>query len=168
MTYHSPCPFCSKIENRERAVLQNDHAWAFLTHTPIVPGHVLICPIRCVATVDELDRDELSALFELRSRLKIALIDAFGAEGFNFAWNEEFVAGQTVSHVHLHMLPRKTGDAGILGYEPRKFLYRPGSREPSPSAELVAVARSVREAVIRLQSLPTRSSGKATTRVPLQ
>lgn len=54
------------------------------------------------------------------------------------------MAGQTVPHFHLHIVPRKQGDAGILEYEPRKFLYRPGSREEGPEAELQSVAAQIR------------------------
>ena len=66
-------------------------------------------------------------------------------EGFNFAWNDGPIAGQSVPHFHLHVLPRKQGDTGITEYEPRQFLYRPGSREASPEAELAAIAKMIQE-----------------------
>ncbi|MBI4150334.1 hypothetical protein HY488_02940, partial [Candidatus Woesearchaeota archaeon] len=56
-------------------------------------------------------------------------------------------AGQNISHLHLHIIPRKGGDAGITDYEPRKFLYRPGSRETSPENELRDVAALIRRAL---------------------
>ena len=77
--------------------------------------------------------------------LKSAMIKAFAAEGFNYAWNEELVAGQTVPHLHLHMLPRKKGDSGIVDYEPRKFLYRPGERSDSPDQELIKVTELIKK-----------------------
>ena len=113
----------------------------FLTNIPVVPGHILICPIRCVATFDELTQEEINAIFDLRNKLKTVLTKVFGAEGFNYAWNEGQSAGQAVSHFHLHMLPRKVGDTGITEYEPRKFLYRPGSREESPKSELESITK---------------------------
>jgi len=73
------------------------------------------------------------------------MIKAFAAEGFNYAWNEELVAGQTVPHLHLHMLPRKKGDSGIVDYEPRKFLYRPGERSDSPDQELIKVTELIKK-----------------------
>jgi diadenosine tetraphosphate (Ap4A) HIT family hydrolase len=79
------------------------------------------------------------------TQLKAALLKVFQAEGFNYAWNEGKLAGQSVPHFHLHILPRKEGDTGILEYEPRKFLYRPGERETSPEQELNAVAELIKK-----------------------
>ena len=128
-------------------IVENDVAWAFPTNIPIVPGHVVIVPKRCVALFEDMTDDEREAVFALREQLKIALIKTFGAEGFNYAWNEGKLAGQSVPHFHLHMLPRKTGDTGITEYEPRQFLYRPGEREATPEDELRAVAQLIRDAL---------------------
>jgi diadenosine tetraphosphate (Ap4A) HIT family hydrolase len=98
-----------------------------------------------VPSFDDLTKKEISAIFNLRSKLKKSLIKMFNAKGFNYAWNEGKLAGQAVSHFHLHMLPRKKGDAGITQYDPRKFLYRPGSRETSPDEELNAVVEEIKK-----------------------
>ena len=139
------CPFCEDPIIKDREVIKNEYAWAFPTNIPIVPGHLLICPIRCVGTIDELSEQELMAIFDLIQKLKPVLKKSFNTTGFNYSWNEGQVAGQSVPHVHIHILPRKEGDTGITEYEPRKFLYRPGSREASPEEELKAVAMLLRE-----------------------
>ena len=110
---HTECPFCTKRDIQSRVIARNDHAWAFPTNAPIVPGHILVCPIRCVPSLDDLLEEELIAIFELRREIKEALIQAVGAQGFNFAWNDLSVAGQTVPHLHLHVVPRRMGDEGI-------------------------------------------------------
>jgi len=92
---------------------------------------------------EDLSQDERSAIEELRQSICNSLKKSFGATGFNFAWNEGKDAGQAVPHFHLHIVPRKEGDAGITEYEPRKFLYRPGMRETSPEEELAEVARII-------------------------
>lgn len=138
------CVFCTDTDVRDREVYRDERVFAFPTNIPIVPGHLLVCPVRHVARLEELSAEELNALTGAVVKLKTALAKAFGAEGFNYAWNEGAVAGQSVPHLHLHLLPRVTGDEGITEYEPRKFLYRPGSREESPREELIAVARLVR------------------------
>ena len=114
---------------------------------PITPGHTLIAPVRHVQKFEELTEQERMAIFDLTAEIKIALRDLFGAEGFNLAWNEERVAGQSIPHFHLHVVPRKQGDEGITEYEPRKFLYRPGSRETTPEKELQAVAQQIKKAL---------------------
>ena len=144
----SKCVFCELPEIAERTVLKNELAWAFLTNIPITPGHILIAPIRCVQTFSEMTPAEVAAIFELREKLAPVLKKVFGAEGFHFAWNEGEAACQNVPHFHMHMVPRKKGDEGITEAEPRKFLYRPGSRKDSPEAELKAVADKIQKAFV--------------------
>jgi len=134
------CPYCTLPEIQERKIIENNLAFAFLTNIPIVVGHTLVVPKRHIAKYENLTHEEMRAIEELRVKIIKALIKTFGAEGFNFAWNDEKIAGQSVSHFHLHIVPRKTGDTGIYEYEPRKFLYRPGERETSQEEELRKVS----------------------------
>jgi diadenosine tetraphosphate (Ap4A) HIT family hydrolase len=138
------CPFCTDPGVQERLITKNKFAEAFPTNIPVVPGHVLIVPLRHVAAFEEMTKEELDAIFQLRNLLKPALVTTFEAEGFHYAWNEGEVAGQSIPHFHLHMIPRKKGDEGITEYEPRKFLYRPGSREKTPEAELREIASLIK------------------------
>lgn len=128
----------------DRTIAENELAVAFLGKMPIVPGHILICPKREVAKSEDLSFEEWCDILELKRIVCEKLKDVFQAEGFNFAWNEGELAGQSVAHFHLHILPRKTGDTGILEYEPRMFLYRPGTRDLSPQEELASVASLLR------------------------
>ncbi len=139
------CVYCTSPEIRERAIVRETLVWAFPTNIPIVPGHVLVAPVRHMEKFIDLTRKERDAFFDLAMRLRPTLSELFGAEGFHFAWNEGAVAGQSVPHLHLHMVPRKAGDAGVVEHDPRRFLYRPGSREATPEAELQAVSKSIKE-----------------------
>lgn len=141
--------FTTLPEIKDRTIAENETAWAFLTNIPITPGHALVVPKRVVATVEELTEQELLDIFSLASQVKDALRKTFGAEGFNCAWNEGEDYGQSVPHFHLHIVPRTPGDDGITKYEPRKFLYRPGSREPSPESELATIATAIRRNINR-------------------
>ena len=143
MSVKPNCVFCDMPAIKERALIKNDLAWAFLTNIPITSGHTLISPVRCVESFEDMTSEEKAAVFELRDTLIPVLKKVFGAEGFHFAWNEGKVACQNVPHFHLHVVPRKKGDEGITEAEPRKFLYRPGSREDSPEAELRKVAEMI-------------------------
>ncbi|MEX1112927.1 MAG: HIT domain-containing protein [Patescibacteria group bacterium] len=139
----TPCDFCDLPEVQDRVFLETDLVKALPTHMPVVPGHVLIIPKRHVSGEADLTADEREAISRTVRTLRGALADLFGAEGYNFAWNEGI--GQSVPHLHLHMLPRKEGDTGITKYEPRQFLYRPGSREKTPESEARAVAALIRD-----------------------
>lgn len=135
--------FTSLPEIKDRTIIENDTAFAFLTNTPINPGHTLVSPKRVVATNDELTDKELLDIFELVSRVKKVLKKVYGAEGFNCAWNEGKDYGQSVPHFHLHIVPRTQNDNGIEEYEPRKFLYRPGSRQETTESELAKTAKEI-------------------------
>ena len=142
------CAFCDGVSLTSRiTIAENESALAFPTNMPITPGHTLIIPKRHVTYYEELTDTEKRDIESLRVSLKAALRSALGAEGFNYAWNEERVGGQSVPHVHLHIVPRKEGDEGVHSYEPRAFLYRPGSRKTSPDEELNAVAEELRSAL---------------------
>jgi histidine triad (HIT) family protein len=135
------CDFCELPQIKKRQVVENDLTWAFLTYTPIVPGHTLIAPKRCVSKYEGLTIDEKSAIEDLRVKVCALMKETFESEGFNFAWNEGKDCGQSVPHFHLHVLPRKKGDSGIYEYEPRKFLYRPGVRDIIPEEELQEIVK---------------------------
>ncbi len=82
------CAFCECNDKNERIIYSNKLVEAFLSNQPIVIGHTLIIPKRCVATFEELTDEEKDAIFGLMKKIKIALKETFNCEGFNFAWNE--------------------------------------------------------------------------------
>jgi diadenosine tetraphosphate (Ap4A) HIT family hydrolase len=143
------CAFCDNPDVQKRLVIENDLAFAFLTNTPIVPGHILVITKRHVQYYEESTEEEREAIESLRVELKKAMLATFDAEGFNYAWNEEEIGGQSVPHFHLHIVPRKKGDAGIYKYEPREFLYRPGTRAQSLEGELMEVVESLKTALAK-------------------
>ena len=64
---------------KERTIARNHLAFSFLTHMPIVPGHLLICPIRIVESHEELTFEEWQAILELQHQVCHALKKVFGA-----------------------------------------------------------------------------------------
>jgi diadenosine tetraphosphate (Ap4A) HIT family hydrolase len=142
------CAFCDAAQVTDRMIVENDLARAFPTNAPIVRGHTLITPKRHVTYHEDLTDAERNAIEELRMRLHTVMKKVFCAEGFNYAWNEEKIGGQSVPHFHLHMLPRKEGDAGVYQYEPREFIYRPipvDQRPISGEDELEEAAKTLRD-----------------------
>ena len=78
--------------------------------SPILPGHSLIVPKRHVASVLELAEDETAEFLQLARSATRLLLAVFEATGFNWTIQESEPAGQTVEHLHLHIIPRKAGD----------------------------------------------------------
>jgi len=141
------CGFCKDKENNEnnkRIIIETKLSKVFPSNQPIVLGHTIIIPKRCVPNFEDLTINEKNDIFELMTKIKLSLKNSFNCKGFNHAWNENIIAGQTVPHFHLHIVPRKKGDDGIYEYEPRKFLYRPNSRENSPNQELIKIAQIIK------------------------
>ena len=82
----------------------------FVNLKPVVPGHVLFVPRRVVHRLCDLHLDELHDLWSLVHACAPALEAHFGATAMTFAVQDGAAAGQTVPHVHVHVLPRKAGD----------------------------------------------------------
>lgn len=142
------CPFCTNKEVKDRIIIENDFAFAFPTNTPIVPGHILICPKRHIQYYEDTTLEEKNAIEELRVKIKKSLKNVFGTQGFNWAWNEEKIGGQSTPHIHIHVVPRREGDQGIYQYEPREFLYRPSPRSViTPNEELMEIVRLIQKAL---------------------
>ena len=142
------CVFCTKVEIADRLVAQNDLAWAFPTNIPITPYHMLVVPKRCVARFENMTNEERLAVFDLAETIMQALRKIDEAQGFNCAWNQEKLAGQSVPHFHLHIIPRKEGDTGLLGYDPRSMLYRTGDRDPVSEDAIEEVSTQLRKAIL--------------------
>jgi diadenosine tetraphosphate (Ap4A) HIT family hydrolase len=131
VTEAEPCPFCEKVESREGLVLANDWAIAFPDAFPLTDGHTLVVPRRHVARSEGLEPDEWNGLFELVREVASEAASAPGVEGVNVGFNSGEVAGQTVFHAHVHVIPRRPGDVedprgGVRGLIPDKADYWTG------------------------------------------
>jgi len=100
------CPFC---ENKEPRLASNDHAFAILDRSPISAGHTLIISRSHVPTIFDLPSSEYAACFELMREAKELLSREHGAESFHVVVNCGPGADQTVSHAHIHLVPRYPG-----------------------------------------------------------
>ncbi|PNW69919.1 hypothetical protein CHLRE_17g698266v5 [Chlamydomonas reinhardtii] len=82
----------------------------FVNLKPVVPGHVLVSPLRHVKRFADLTPEEVSDLWLLAQRIGSAVEGHYGAASLTLAIQDGPMAGQTVPHVHIHVLPRKAGD----------------------------------------------------------
>lgn len=93
-----------------RVVVQNHLAIVVRDAYPVSPGHSLVMPKRHVGSFFELGRDEREAVLDLLGIAKSLLDREFAPTAFNVGINDGPCAGQTVAHVHLHLIPRYSGD----------------------------------------------------------
>ncbi len=100
------CPFCEA----DGEILGNELAFAKYDAYPVSPGHLLVIPRRHVADWFEVTDEEQQAIFSLVSEGKKILDAEFKPDGYNVGINCGEAAGQTIFHVHVHLIPRYTGD----------------------------------------------------------
>ena len=120
------CPFCPPKENE----ILETHALAvaITDSNPLTKGHSLVVPRRHVASFFELTGEERLAIGELLDRLKASIDAKHGPDAYNIGINDGAAAGQTVMHLHVHLIPRYKGDAddprgGVRWIFPRKADY---------------------------------------------
>jgi ATP adenylyltransferase len=103
------CPFCHPDPERE-LLSESATVYALLDRYPVSPGHALIIPKQHVNSYFELSDRVRTACWLMVSRVQTILSQRFQPEGFNVGINVGAVAGQTVPHVHIHLIPRYPGD----------------------------------------------------------
>ena len=133
-----PCVFCAIVKGEAPAsiVYRDDSVMAFMDIRPVNAGHVLVMPLKHEMSVLSLDDDAASHIFAIGRRVAAALKDAgVRLEGFNLFLANGTVAGQTVFHAHLHVLPRFTGDG--LGFTRNANVRMPPQSELDETAERI-------------------------------
>lgn len=121
------CPFCN-LASKVELISETATAMAFLDSFPVNPGHTLIVPKRHVASYFELSIHEQRALWLLVNRCQSIIQNRHNPEGFNVGINVGETAGQSIFHVHIHLIPRYKGDVenprgGVRGVIPSKQNY---------------------------------------------
>ncbi len=104
----NPCPFCTLP--RERILGENKHAVWIRDGYPVSPGHSLVIPRRHVGSFFEVTDEERGDMLALLDLAKAAATDEFNPDGYNVGINDGPSAGQTVPHLHIHLIPRFKGD----------------------------------------------------------
>ena len=132
------CIFCKILNNElpSARVYEDGHAIAFLDIFPFTKGHVLVIPRVHVATLPDLPQDALCGLIRAVQNVSRLVMAGMKCDGFNLAQNNGACAGQSVHHVHFHIVPRYEGVA--VEWVGHKNLYAEG--------ELAEVAKKIKGA----------------------
>lgn len=113
---------------------------SFLNRAQFERGATLVVPNKHVGSLLQLERDVMLAIFEEAQRLTAAMVKAFGAVGLNMFQNNGIKAGQSISHYHVHLVPRyETSEPGKL-FDARDYPH-------TPVAEMERIAVELRRAL---------------------
>ena len=104
----SACPFCTLPA--DRIVASNDLALVVRDGFPISPGHTLVIPKRHFGSFFEATDEQRDAMLILLDQARRDIGGELAPDGFNIGINDGAAAGQTVPHLHLHLIPRFEGD----------------------------------------------------------
>ena len=125
---NNPCIFC-KIR-KEELQFENQLAYSSKDSYPVSEFHSLIVPKRHVETYFDLNEEEIQACNDLilKTKEKILKLDS-SVKGFNIGTNSGKVAGQSIMHCHIHLIPRREGDVenpqgGVRSVIPTKQHYK--------------------------------------------
>lgn len=121
------CPFC-RVEADREIIASSALSLAFFDGFPVSPGHALIVPRRHVASFFDLTKEEQQDMFHLADEVKRIVDQNLNPDGYNLGINVGEAAGQSIFHVHLHLIPRYAGDVpnprgGVRGVIPSKQNY---------------------------------------------
>ncbi|MDD6828902.1 MAG: HIT family protein [Bacteroidales bacterium] len=121
------CPFC-KVESEREIIASSLLSVAFYDGFPVSPGHALIIPKRHVSSFFDLSKEERQDLLNLADSVKRILEERYHPDGYNIGINVGEAAGQSIFHVHMHLIPRYQGDVpsprgGVRGVIPTKQNY---------------------------------------------
>ena len=114
------CIFCM-IANGEipaRTVYENEHLRVILDNAPATRGHALVMPKEHYADITEIPVDLAGEVMKAAAEVAGIYKEKLGFDGLNLIQNNGELAGQTVHHFHLHIIPRYKGDGQRIGWKP--------------------------------------------------
>lgn len=121
------CVFCDKIKNKEY-FYENEKVVAFYDNYPVNKGHTLIIPKRCIENYFETTKEEVVYFDKALKDIKKILDEKYCPNGYNIGINNGIASGQTIMHLHIHLIPRYDGDTpdpkgGVRGVIKEKQKY---------------------------------------------
>jgi len=102
------CPFCTL--QKDRIVSENESTLTVRDAFPVSDGHTLVIPKRHVESLFDCNPDEKADILQALEEAKVALDKEFSPDGYNIGINDGEAGGQTIPHLHIHLIPRYRGD----------------------------------------------------------
>lgn len=112
---HEDCLFCKIIDGEvpSAKVYEDEHVYAFIDIGQVTEGHTLVIPKQHAKDIYDLSSETAKELFSRIPKLAQAVKDAYHPVGLNIVNNNGEFAGQTIYHVHLHLIPRYDNEDGF-------------------------------------------------------
>jgi histidine triad (HIT) family protein len=116
------CAFCNAAVLESQKFYEDDLVLALYTHKPIFPGHCLVIPRRHVERFESLTDEEITQMGRVIKKIDRAVTKVFGTSSYLLLQKNGLEVGQSVPHVHVHYIPRRTGDDSSLGFFIKMFI----------------------------------------------
>lgn len=143
------CPFC--LDTDHPYVFYSNHNFrAIYNRAPILPGHALIIPARHVTSFDALSLAELENIMVFTRKVNHIIEKLFPSDGLNWTLQDGAAAGQTIDHLHVHVIPRVQGDLPDPGdwypklQESQEKLIDSYSRPQHTEDELILITKKLK------------------------
>lgn len=131
----SECPMCrfARGEDPAEVLYEDKHVLCLLNKNPVTKGHSLVIPKKHYATLSDLPSDDLARCTSVFQKMARRIARALKASGYNLIQNNGEAAGQSIGHVHFHLVPRFEDDGYIISW----------SGDPASLDQLQSVRREI-------------------------
>ena len=121
LTLNASCPFCDETILNNQKLYENKLVYALYTHKPLIPSHFLVIPKRHIERLEELTDEEMLSIFHTLDKVQQASSKVFNTVSYFIHQKNGIEAGQTVPHLHFHLIGKELGDDSDI-----KFAFKPG------------------------------------------
>jgi diadenosine tetraphosphate (Ap4A) HIT family hydrolase len=104
------CIFCDLANEKSIYLLENKLFWSCLDDLPVTNGHALVIPKRHVDSFFDLSEEEIKSAYDLIKEVKDIIDKKYHPDAYNIGLNDGKAAGQTIFHLHIHIIPRYFSD----------------------------------------------------------
>ena len=145
------CIFCNQIILKKETFYEDSHFIAVYNIRPVVKGHCLVIPKRHVLELGELNAEERKDFLTFSNKAVFLALEYSGVRDFDFLLQKGENAGQSIKHLHFHIIPRKKNDG--LNTAKKEFLGSFHERETTTSqlteVELVKIIKELKEIIVK-------------------
>jgi len=115
------CEFCDLIKGKMNKIYEDDLIYVMLAPKPSAIGHVLVLPKKHIMIIEQLQDYEVGEIFEKVNKISTAVFESLGAQGTNIIVQNGVAAGQSHSHMMIHVIARRENDGLDFNWQPKQL-----------------------------------------------